>query len=299
MDTNQETGVSLEDVAALIEDDQPAEETSEETTAEEVAASDESEAEEEAQEEGNADDSEDVEFEGKTYKVPKELKGALLRQADYTQKTQEVAEQRKALEQKAQLFEAQQRISAQTFDKQVELREIQNRLSQFENMDWQSLVDSDPVQATRLNLAFQQLQQQAARKSQELQQAQSHAEQLSAAQRQQMLNEAQKELTARLPNFSAQTAEKIKTAARSYGLSDQELNNVIDPRYVHVLHDAAKWRALQADKPKAMQKVAEAPRVMKPQAPTTRSEQTTRAINNRFSSGKARINDLAAFLENS
>jgi hypothetical protein len=298
MDTNQETGVSLEDVAALIEDDQPAEETSEETTDEEVAASDESEAEEEAQEEGTADDSEDVEFEGKTYKVPKELKGALLRQADYTQKTQEVAEQRKALEQKAQLFEAQQRISAQTFDKQVELREIQNRLSQFENMDWQSLVDSDPVQATRLNLAFQQLQQQAARKSQELQQAQSHAEQLSAAQRQQMLNEAQKELTARLPNFSAQTAEKIKTAARSYGLSDQELNNVIDPRYVHVLHDAMQWRALQEAKPKAMQKVQDAPKVAKPNAPVPKQEQRMRDLEGRFRSGNGSLRDLAAYLDN-
>lgn len=298
MDTNQETGVSLEDVAALIEDDQPADETTEETAAEEVAASDESEATEETEEEGPADDSEEVVFEGKTYKVPKELKGALLRQADYTTKTQEVAEQRKALEQKAQLFEAQQRISAQTFDKQVELRQIQDQLSQFERMDWNALVDSDPVQATRLNLAFQQLQQQATRKQQELQQAQSHAEQLTAAQRQQMLNEAQKELAARLPNFSAQTAEKIKTAARSYGLSDQELNNVIDPRYVHVLHDAMQWRALQEAKPKAMQKVQEAPKVAKPSTPVPKQEQRLRAIDGRFRSGNGSLRDLAAYLDN-
>ena len=34
----------------------------------------------------------EAEYEGKTYKVPKELKDALLRHQDYTQKTQEVAE---------------------------------------------------------------------------------------------------------------------------------------------------------------------------------------------------------------
>jgi hypothetical protein len=298
MDTNQETGVSLQDVADLIEqDDDQLAESGEDEGAEEVAQSDESEAPE-AEADGAGDD-EEVEFEGKSYKVPKELKSALLRQADYTQKTQEVAEQRRAVEERAQRIQQQEAVLGQSFDKAVELRVIQTKLSQFEGIDWQGLADSDPVQATKLNLAYQQLQREAQQKNGELQQAHAQAQQLTEQNRQQMLAEAQKELKQRLPNFTAETAEKIKHAAREYGISDNELNSVIDPRYVHVLHDAAKWRALQADKPKAMQKVAEAPRVMKPQAPTTRSEQNTRAINNRFSSGKARINDLAAFLENS
>ena len=54
--------------------------------------------------EGLGDDSTpeelEVEFEGKTYKVSPEIKDALLRQADYTKKTMEVAEQRKAYEAK-------------------------------------------------------------------------------------------------------------------------------------------------------------------------------------------------------
>ena len=42
------------------------------------------------------DDSEEVEHEGQKYRIPKALKSALMMNADYTRKTQEVAEQRPA-----------------------------------------------------------------------------------------------------------------------------------------------------------------------------------------------------------
>ena len=40
----------------------------------------------------------EVEIDGKTYKLPPELKDGFLRQADYTRKTQELAEQRRRME---------------------------------------------------------------------------------------------------------------------------------------------------------------------------------------------------------
>lgn len=296
MDTNQD-GVSLQDVADLIEleDDQITDESGEQETPDEVADSDESEEVESAADEGG-DDSEEIEFEGKAYKVPKELKGALLRQADYTQKTQEVAEQRRAVEERAQALQMQERLMSQTLEQRVELHSLQKQIAQFEQIDWQSLADTDPVQATKLNIQYQQLQRQAGQKYQELQQAQAQTEQLTAQQRQQMLVQAQSELKARLPDFTPQTAEKIKATARDYGISQQELDTLIDPRYVHVLHDAMKWRSLQAEKPKAMQKVAEAPKAIKSEAPRPRDEQRTRSLNAKFASGKAGLNDLAAYL---
>lgn len=290
MDTNQETGVSLADVASLLDDepDQAVAPESGEDVTEEVAE-DQSEESPEEQEDG-----EEVEFEGKAYKVPKEIKEALLRQADYTQKTQAVAEQRKAVEEKAQLLNQREQLMGVAFEKAVELREVQNRLSQFENIDWQSLADSDPAQATKLNLAYQQLQRQAQQKYTELTQAQAQHEQLNAQQRQQMLAEAQKELRTRLPDFTPEVAEKIKSTAREYGLTDQELASVIDPRHVHILHDAMKWRALQANKPQALKKVAEAPKAIPPKA-TQPKPRTNKAAEERLRK-HGRPEDLAAFL---
>lgn len=292
MDTNQD-GVSLQDVADLIEqeDDQIADESGEQETPDEVADSDESDEVDSPADEGG-DDSEEIEFEGKAYKVPKELKGALLRQADYTQKTQEVAEQRRAVEERAQALQMQERLMSQTLEQRVELHSLQKQIAQFEQIDWQSLADTDPVQATKLNIQYQQLQRQAGMKYQELQQAQAQTEQLTAQQRQQMLVQAQSELKARLPDFTPQTAEKIKATARDYGISQQELDTLIDPRYVHVLHDAMKWRSLQVEKPKAMQKVAEAPRAIKPQ-----SKQPARPDNTKLDRLKktGSVEALAAF----
>lgn len=289
MDTNQETGVSIDDLADLIVDEP---EQVEQQDPEDEALPD--DPEQQADPEGDVDDFVEAEYEGKTYKVSKEIKEALLRQADYTRKTQEVADTRKQVEERAQILEQQERLLQANFDKAVELREVQTRLAQYEQVDWQALVDQDPVQATKLNLAYQQLQREAALKQQEFQQVAQQRQQLSAQQLQQTLGEAKKDLMARIPNFGADVAAKIKEAGKAYGINDAELENVIDPRYVHVLHDAMQWRALQAQKPQAMQKVAEAPKVIKPQAQQPKPRTNQAAVDRLAKHG--RVEDLAKFL---
>lgn len=287
MDTNQESEVSLDDVSDLL-GDEINEELDEETGEEEQDGDD---LQSDEQEE---DDSEEVEIDGKSYKVPKELKDMVLMHKDYTQKTQQVAEQRRAVEEQAQALESRQRLMSQTFEKAVEFREVQNRLTQYENIDWQSLAEQDPVQATKLNLAYQQLQRDAQAKYNALQQANAEAEHLTQQQRQQMLAQAEQDLKARLPDFGPQVAEKIvKTAKDSYGFTAQELEGLTDARHVHVLHDAMQWRALQAAKPKAMRAVADAPKAIKPQAAQPR--RTNKAASDRLRQS-GRVEDLAAFL---
>jgi len=280
-DTNPESEVSIDDVANLLDTtDESPDEGSDEEVREDDA-------------ETQPEDDEEVEYEGKTYKVPKELKGALMKNADYTQKTQEVAEQRKSVEERVELLNQRESLMSATFDKAVELRDIQNKLSQYEQIDWQNLVDADPVQATKLNLAYQQLQREAQQKYGELQQAQSQAQNLSEQTRQKFIAEEQTKLKARLPNFDMKVAEKIKSVGKEYGLTDNELNSVVDSRYVHILHDAMKWRSLQAEKPAAMKKVTEAPKAITPQV--ARSKQSNQAAFDRLKKS-GRVEDLAALL---
>lgn len=286
MDTNQEElGVSLDDVAGLLGDDLPDDEIEKDEDEEQGNLQ---------SEESEEDDSEEVDIDGKSYKVPKELKDMVLMHKDYTQKTQAVAEQRKAYEERAQVLEQRERALATTFDKAVEFREIQNKLSQYEAIDWRALVDQDPAQATRLNIEFQQLQREAQSKWNALQQAKSQSEQLTQHQRQQLLAEAEKDLKDRLPDFGPQIAEKIVTTAKdAYGFSPQELEGLTDARHVHVLHDAMKWRELQAQKPKAMRAVADAPRAIKPAA--AQPKRTNQAASERLRKS-GRMEDLASFL---
>jgi len=293
MDTNPDNGVSLEDLAGML--DEP-EQIEAETPDDELAAAipeEEDPVAEQSEPEAETDDLVEAEYEGKTYKVPKELKDALLRTQDYTRKTQEVAEMRRAAEQRVQAIQAQEQIMAATFDKAAELKQIQSQLSQFDQIDWQALSDADPVQAQKLLIARQNLERSYGQKAQELQMAQAQYQQLTAQQRQQMLQEAAKELKQRLPEFDAKMAERIRTTVKEYGYSDQELSNVTDPRLVQVLHDAMKWRELQAQKPQAMKKVAEAPKAVKPQAQTPKPRNQA-ALQRLKTHG--RVEDLASFL---
>ena len=259
-DTNQDTGVSLDELANALPDDAETDEV--EATEGELDATD-SEADDS---QDDADDGMvDAEYDGKTYRLPPELKDALLRNADYTRKTQEVAEQRRYVEQQHESLQAVRHAMNATFDKAVELREMQSRIAQLEQLDWQALAGQDATEATKLNFAYQQLQRQAAEKQAEMQQAYAQQQQLEAQNRQQVLQGEFQRLKQSLPAFNEQTAAQIREAARSYGVTDAELDSILDSRYVHVLHDSMQWRNLQAHKPQIMKKAAEAPRVIKPQ----------------------------------
>lgn len=289
MDTNQETGVSLDDVSELLD------EAPEQIEDGEVAESEELPQEEQQPEPEAEDDGELVEIEGKSYRVPKELKDMVLMHKDYTQKTQAVAEQRRAVEERAHALEQREQALGASFEKAVEFREVQNKLAQFEALDWNALVDADPVQAQKLTIAYQQLQREAQAKYAELQQSQAQVQQLTEHQRQQMLAEAEQDLRARLPDFGPQTAEQIrKTAQEHYGLKAEELDGLIDARHVHILHDAMKWRELQAKQPQAMRKVAEAAPAIKPQA-AQQKPRTNQAAYDRLKKN-GRVEDLAALL---
>lgn len=285
-DTNLD-GVSLDDVSDLLEEDEQQDEVL--NASEDEGLVDDQQPGDEEEE----DDGELIEIEGKSYKVPKELKDMVLMHKDYTQKTQAVAEQRRVVEERAQALEQRERALGDSFEKAVEFREVQNKLAQFESLDWNALVDADPAQAQKLTIAYQQLQREAQAKYAELQQSQTQVQQLTEYQRQQMLAEAQQELKARLPDFGPQLAEQIRVAAQEYGLKGEELDGLTDARHVHILHDAMKWRALQAQKPTAMQRVATAAPAIKPQAAQPK-RQNQAAFDRLKKNG--RPEDLASFL---
>src|SRR5688572_10024557 len=106
----------------------------------------------ELDEEGNpiareAED-EEIELDDLKLKVPKDqaqkVREALLRQADYTRKTQEVAKAREALEaERSSIHQASQaEIGAL-----AQVSAIDQRLAQFQGVDWQAWAREDPFSA--------------------------------------------------------------------------------------------------------------------------------------------------------
>lgn len=106
---------------------------------------------------------EDIEIDGKVLKVPTDAKEYLLRQADYTRKTQEVAARSKELEtREAQIIE-RQKLSEGEIDAYVALSRVGEQLREFENIDWnaefaRTRAADDPIALGDLNAKWAQFQ---------------------------------------------------------------------------------------------------------------------------------------------
>jgi hypothetical protein len=81
---------------------------------------------------------------------------------------------------------------------------------------------------------------------------------------------------------------------KTYGFSQEELSNVYDHRLVKMMRDAQAYQALKAQKADVVKKVSDAPKMpSKQHSGETRKDQ---ALESRFKSGRAKLNDLAAYL---
>lgn len=202
---------------------------------------------------------------------------------DYTQKTQKLAEERKQVEIQTQAVKAQESALRQqaelqhAFIKEIgKVESINEQISQFEAVDWNALSDNDPVQAQKLYIQYQQLQNKRAQTINEIQQKQGQLQQQRDVMDQTRLAEARAELLQAFPHWNADLAKDLRDTAGSYGFSEQEISYVTDPRQVRILADAAAYRKLQANKGTVTNKVQGKPAVVKPGTKDTQSASRSR-----------------------
>ena len=193
-----------------------------------------------------------------------ELKAQRMMQADYQRKTAEVAREREA---------AREQIRLQN---EALTNQFQERLQTYEAAVWQALAPE--VQGVNLDKLAQENPAEWAAKMQRIQSLQttlqaiemekgklSESKKLELQQSQQQQIQASREALQRdIPGWNDEVYRTtLKAGMDHYGYSAPELNAVTDARAIKVLHDAMKWRSLQA-KPPADKKVVTVPKVVKP-----------------------------------
>ena len=263
---------------AEAEAEEPTEEVESEEEAIDDAPDDQAEEEEQSQDEVPAILK--LKVNGEEVEKPLDEVVALAQQGlDYTQKTQQVAEQRKELETYAEQIKAQE----QAFQQQVQLNNVliedvakitalDQQLNQYANVNWQQLSDSDFVEAQKLFFTYNQLQQE---RSTLVSQFEAKKQQVAQSQAQLMAEKIAKGkevLAKEIPNWSPETNQALLSTGKDYGFSDAELNSIVDPRHVKVLHDAMQWRKLQQKDSIVKKKVSSAKPVVKPGAKDTKAE---------------------------
>jgi hypothetical protein len=279
-------------------------ETSEETDAEPTDDNPDDQAEKEEQSEDEVPAILKLKVNGEEVEKPLEEVVALAQQGlDYTQKTQQVAEQRKELEAYAEQIKAQE----QAFQEQMQLNNVliedvakitalDQQLNQYANVNWQQLSDSDFVEAQKLFFTYNQLQQE---RSNLVSQFEAKKQQVVQKQTQLMAEKIAKGkevLAKEIPNWSPETNQALLSTGKEYGFSDAELNSIVDPRHVKVLHDAMQWRKLQQKDSIVKKKVSSAKPVVKPGAKDTKAEANSAHRQLRDQLRKTGKSDMAAKL---
>lgn len=205
------------------------------------------------------DDGEEVEFEGKAYKVPKELKPALLRQQDYTTKTQEVATLRKQAEDRIQYAEAQQQLFDALRTDALEFETLKARKAEYDKLDWQALYSADPGQAFNLRQQADGLKEQLADKERALSQKVGQQQAIQKAHAEKQWTLAVEAARQRIGKFTPAEDVAMAQQAQALGFEESELKSrFADARVLQAIYKAAKWDALQQGKTLADKKVTTA-----------------------------------------
>lgn len=289
---------------SLMGGDDGADEGQPEEPTEELEAS--SEAEDES---GYADESEPVEEVKPRYKAKvggeevevelDELINGYQRSKDYTQKSQALAEQRKAIDaERGHLEQVKQERMAYA----QKLQALDSFLSQQNRgEDLEVLKETDPI-GYAVKVAEQS--------QREKQLSVVRAEQSRIAQQQQVeqqqnlqnhLKYESEKLASVIPELATPKGDAIRKEIREYaksvGWSDQELSSVYDHRAVLTLYKAMKFEQLQKGKPDTLKKVQQAPKMLKPgtSTPNTKSSQDKQVMQRLRQTGKVR--DAAAAFE--
>ena len=186
-----------------------------------------------------------------------------LRQSDYTRKTQELAEQRKAFEVKEQEFKTKfdsLEAMAQQLEQQLQASD--------EKVDWEVGEDGLPLYDEDMPKYLRHKSKQDQRRK-SLSKATTTIQQHTESERQAIIAEENQKLLQALPTWQdAKQQEADIALITSYvneaGISHDKVNKMLDHRdFITLLH-AAKYADLQKQTKKVSKQVAKAPKVIKP-----------------------------------
>lgn len=186
-----------------------------------------------------------------------ELQKGYSRTADYTRKTQELANQRKAAEAEFQAVRAERQRYSQTL---TQLEQIVQQSAGAEP-DWETLSREDPEEFNR-QFAVHQLKKQrldAIREEQNRVAAQEQAAQRE--ERQKYLAEQRDLLLEKIPAWKDDAVAKREKAeivayTKEQGFSDADLAQITDHRALLMLRKAMLYDKAQKNKPNVQKKIA-------------------------------------------
>lgn len=189
---------------------------------------------EEAPEAEDADDRSDwseIEVDGEVWLAPPALKSAFLRQADYTRKTQELAEHRRRLE-------AERTASEAHVAGRARLHLMDEQAQALDGLDWPALEAADPERARALRERRQALAEGRERLAFDLARKEHETRLADEAAEAEAVRATGRALAGQIEGWSPALAAELAEYARGFGVEAEELGQINDPRLWRILHRA-------------------------------------------------------------
>lgn len=257
--------------------------------------------EDEESDEPTEEELEELTYKGETKRLTKaELKELAEKGFDYTQKTQTLAEERRAVEQHRAEIEAARNQFAEHLALQEQMqddfalvRAIDLQIQQFANVDFDQL---EPEKKFELKDRLRDLKEARAELTGRVESAQRAI--LADRQREtaKLIQQGREQLKRDIPDFSAETVKQIYESAQSLGFTPEEIGAIVDPRAIKALHKAMLYDRLQATKADTTKRVSKAPPVVRPGAAAPRKgEERAKSVAKMRQSG-GRVEDAASIL---
>jgi hypothetical protein len=243
----------------------------------------------------------EIEFEGTVYQVPEELKDAFLKNKDYTEKTQSLADQRREVDLQTKQIEAVQKEQQFIGEIQPELNNIGYLDATIQQMNEDlsnnlSTLTSEEMFKKKIEVDGLKEQRQAL--AQGLEAKYKEFEDAQQQSRKELLDQGAQVLKQKIPDWNADKQKTVSDYALSKGMSQQVVDSLIDPVYVEILWEASQFRALQDGVKGAKAKVKAAP-VIQPKArsPKQTDNDKKMAIRNKLKSKKLDHREKAVIIQ--
>lgn len=248
------------------------------------------------------DDSVEVEYEGKTHRVPKELKDAVLRQADYTRKTTEVAQERQVLHQT--YAQAQQSVQQLSTAQQTLLQYAQAFMGEEPPLE---LAQADPGEYLRQRTMHEHRQrvfQQIAQQGEVARQEQMRLAQLQEAENRRVNEQHMLQHAPELKDPAKREA-LAKSAAKylePFGFSLNDVAAINDARTVLLLRRVVELETQAQRRSKVegdvRQKLSNVPsKTLKPGASNESKNSNAAEAKRRFMKSARTLKDVEAYLK--
>lgn len=244
-----------------------------EVQADDGAEGEQSQTEGDGQEPTNAESNEalrEVEIDGEVYQIPEKIAERFIHHADYTKKTQNLAELSRTLSAERDSLQVAQAFDKATAQERQQMMILDAQLAQFKNVDWSQMQTEDLL---RTRAQFDQLRDARAEIAKGIDAKRGQFEQRINEARSQALQAGAKYIEQNIKGFDQNTQRALMDYGLSIGYQAPELANIVDPRNVVTMWKAMQWDALQASNPTVKNKAAKASPVIRPGATPNRPSQ--------------------------